>query len=202
MTTNISGIAAPPATLQHTPWCDPSAHDDGATHTTPDPAWQICFSRPRSLEFGERGDAAANVEEITAELNFAHTDVWGERADILALVNVNGVTGLCLTPDQLAPIGHLFLSLDAEYRSETETADALMALAEAGVVEIEVNVEREERREAARRAWQEKAAKDEAARRKHAARVEAEGLVARCEQNLAEARQHLAKAEAAEVSAR
>lgn len=76
-----------------------------------------------------------------------------------------------------------------------------MAQAEAGVVEQEPDTEREERREAAHIAWQEQAAKDEAAKRKQNAVAEAEGIVARCEEQLAEARMLLAERQNAEVTA-
>lgn len=161
--TRIISDSSRAVTFPHAPWCDPSEHDDGSTHPTPDPDWQICFAARRTLEFGERDNAAANVEEICADLSFAHTDVWGERADVLVLLDVNGRDCLCLTPDQLAPIAHLLLAVDAEHRGETEQAEAFMTEALAGVVEIEVDTEREARREAARRAWQEKAAAKEAA---------------------------------------
>lgn len=202
LNTKVSGVAAASTTLQHTPWCDPERHDDGNTHSLgADPSWQICFSTPRELDFGERATPGADVEAFGGGLGFAHRDIWGVEGDVLAYVNVNGADAMCLTPDQLAPIGHLLLALDAEYRGETVRAAELMALAEAGVVEQTPDAEREALREAARVAWQEQAAKDEAAKRKQAAVAEAEGLVARCEQQLADARQYLAETQNTEVSA-
>lgn len=201
MPTNISGIAAPPATLQHTQWCDLSRHDSGADLPAPDPDWNICFGTERTLYFAERGNPYADVEEISAGLSLSHCDIWGEPADVLVLASVNGHDSMCLNPDQLAPIAHLLLCLDAEYRGETARAAELMALAEAGVVEHEPDTAREERREAARVAWQEQSAKDEAAKRKRDAVAEAEAMVARFEENLAEARAILAERQAAEVPA-
>ena len=213
---NGSGIAAPSTTFPHTPWCDSDHHDDGTTHPIPDADWQICFSERLEVEFGERDNPCANVDTISAELSFAHTDIWGERADVVAHVDANGVDGFCLTPDQLLPIAKLLLSLDAMYKGDTEAADALMAEARTSVVDIEIDTEREARREAARLAWQEKAEAEEAPRRAEAARqaeeiaeafrrvrarsplVVAQDDVAYCERRLAAARRALADAKQAE----
>lgn len=69
MTTNISGVSAVSTTLQHTAWCDPDCHDDGSALPVPDPAWQICFSMDRVLDFGERSNPYANVAEIAVDLS-------------------------------------------------------------------------------------------------------------------------------------
>jgi hypothetical protein len=202
-------------TFPHAPWCDPERHDDGTTHPIPDANWQICFSPAFELDFGDRG--AAGVEYVSGDLSFEHVDVWGETADPCASISFNGTEGVSLAPDQLLPVANLLRALDAVYKGENKAASALLVEAYSGAVDIKVDVEREERREAARRVWQEKAEAEEAAQRAKTAehaeaiaearrrlaerspRVVAEDSVAYYEQQLAAARRVLADAVQAEA---
>lgn len=217
MSSNGSGIAAPPTTFPHAPWCDQDRHDDGATHEIPDANWQICFSPMFELDFGDRG-TSATLELIRGDLSYEHTDVWGETADPCAYVNFDGGDGIKLTPDQLLPVANLLRALDAVHKGDTGLANMIMFEARAGIVELDLDDEREVRREARRQAWMAEAAATEAARRaeveaedaarlakarrnlaERSSRVDAEENVAWYEQRLAEARAALANAAQAEA---
>lgn len=217
MSSNGSGIAAPPTTFPHAPWCTPERHDDGATHPIPDANWQICFSPMFELDFGDRGNSAT-LDLIRGDLSYEHTDVWGETVDPCAYINFDGGDGIKLTPDQLLPVANLLRALDAVHKGDTGLANMIMFEARAGIVELDLDDEREVRREARRQAWLAEAAATEAARRaevevedaarlakarrnlaERSSRVDAEENVAWYEQRLAEARVALANAVQAEV---
>jgi hypothetical protein len=201
LSSKASGIAAPPTTFPHAPWCDPERHDDGATHPIPDANWQICFGPQFELDFGDRG-TGATLDLIRGDLSYEHADVWGEPVDPCAYINFDGHDGIKLTPDQLLPVANLLRALDALHKGNAGLADMIMSEARAGIVELDLDDEREVRREATRQAWLAEAAAKEAARQAWLAEVEAEHTARRAEVEAQEAAKSAKAAEYAEAIAK